>query len=411
MESILRSAGNHLKSPNDDDVIDRLSHVYCVRILVIFALLVTARQYVGDPIRCWCPNEFSGEKIQYVNHICWVTGTYYIPLDQEIPSNLDTRKEKKLSYYQWVPSILLIEALLFYIPRMVWRLGNGRTGIDVNRVVSLAIDAQYDAAENRQKVRRYLVYHLDRCLDSHNQQPTTCCHRLHYFLSAKMSLFCGKRHGNVLFGLYILVKLLYIVNAIGQLYMLNVFLKTDFTVYGLEVIRNAIYGSNVSTSPRFPLVTLCDFDIRQLSNLHKTTVQCVLSINLFNDKIFIFLWFLLVFVFTVTLLNMIQWLWRSLCPANRVNFIKKLLKIMGRVRKTGSVDKKLAYYFTHDYLRHDGVLILRLISINSNDIVVAEIVSGLWDIYKSKKVAHKYANNDPSTEGSEIYRIGDANPV
>ena len=48
-------------------------------------------------------------------------------------------------------------------------------------------------------------------------------------------------------------------------------------------------------------------------------------------------------------------------------------------------ERKLAVRFVLDYLRHDGVFTLRLIGKNSSDIVVAEIVAGLWDLYRSKK--------------------------
>ena len=35
----------------------------------VFALLITTRQYVGEPISCWCPVHFSGSNVDYANKV------------------------------------------------------------------------------------------------------------------------------------------------------------------------------------------------------------------------------------------------------------------------------------------------------------------------------------------------------
>jgi hypothetical protein len=47
-------------------------------------------------------------------------------------------------------------------------------------------------------------------------------------------------------------------------------------------------------------------------------------------------------------------------------------------------DRQLTIHFTENYLRHDGIFVLKLVAKNSTDLVVADIVSALWDNYKSK---------------------------
>ena len=47
-------SASHLRLVRDDDShVDRLSHRYTVAICVLFAIIVSTKQYAGDPIDCW----------------------------------------------------------------------------------------------------------------------------------------------------------------------------------------------------------------------------------------------------------------------------------------------------------------------------------------------------------------------
>lgn len=401
MDSIIGSVGRvaKVKVRNDDDLVDRLNHLYSTGILIIFTVVVSARQYVGDPIRCWCPAQFTGAHVDYTNNICWISNTYYIPMIETIPIEHHVRRQKELPYYQWVPVVLLLQALLFYIPCIIWRILNSQSGINIDRIVSLSTEAQYESPDNRIKTIKYVVRHLDRCLDNQREHRNTCCVRLRHILSTKMNLLCGKRYGNYLLAVYFLTKLLYIANAIGQLYLLNAFLGTQYHLYGVQVIEDLVEGKEWRAAERFPRVTLCDFEIRQLQNIQRYTVQCVLPINLFNEKIYIFLWFWFVFVAAFSCYSLLSWLWSMLFPATRITYVRKFLKIMDRIG--AGPDKKLANRFTMEYLRHDGVFTLRLVGKNSSDIVVGEIVSGLFDMYRNKKNI-QIRPNGHETEGEDV---------
>lgn len=105
---------------NDDLFVDRLNHRYTVGIIVFFAVVVTASQYSGKPINCWVPGHFTGNYNSYADDICWVSSTYNVPLEEDLPNDENVRKDKMLKYYQWTPFILLLMAMLFYLPRMIW---------------------------------------------------------------------------------------------------------------------------------------------------------------------------------------------------------------------------------------------------------------------------------------------------
>ncbi len=46
---------------NDDDIADRMNHRFTVSMLIVFAIILTLKQYAGDPIHCWHPAHFSGK--------------------------------------------------------------------------------------------------------------------------------------------------------------------------------------------------------------------------------------------------------------------------------------------------------------------------------------------------------------
>jgi hypothetical protein len=372
------------KSRNDDDFSDRLNHRFTVAVLVIFAIVVSTKQYVGEPINCWVPAHFTGNHESYTNNYCWIRNTYYLPFEEYIPKEHEDDKRHMIPYYQWMPMILLVQALLFYMPVMIWRTLNGRSGIDVNNIVESGETFQNtELAESREKTLNYMTKQMNRYLTSQREYRSGCTVSLKHFLSRTCCLCCGRRHGNYLVVLYIFSKLVFIANVIGQLFVLNMFLGHDFNLYGIDVMRSLAAGEDWTASPRFPRVTMCDFKVRRLGNVQRYTVQCVLPINLFNEKIYLFLWFWMVFVALLTLLSLVQWVLRSAFRTDRYRYIKKHLMLMNKLDPDN--DKPKLVKFVEDYLRQDGVFVLRLVGHNTNAITVTEFVCALWDEYTGKK--------------------------
>ena len=73
LDKILGKLGNviaEIRTRNDDDFIDRLSHSYTTKLLLVFTALVSTKQYVGNAIHCWCPAEYkSTPYYEYINEV------------------------------------------------------------------------------------------------------------------------------------------------------------------------------------------------------------------------------------------------------------------------------------------------------------------------------------------------------
>ena len=235
--------------------------------------------------------------------------------------------------------------------------------------------------EIREKAIRYIVNQMDRYLIAQRDYRTGCYVRLKHTIAKLCCLVGGRLYGNYLTVAYLMIKVLYAANALGQLFLLEAFMDNGFHFYGLSVIQKLMKGEEWEESSRFPRVTLCDFAIRHHTRLHNYVVQCVLTINLFNEKIFLFLWFWFVFVATVTFFNLCKWLVRSLYWRGQVNYVRKQLRAFDTTSREPGVLAK----FTENYLRRDGMFILRLIGMNMGEVVAAETLCGLWNNYSADR--------------------------
>ena len=141
----------------------------------------------------------------------------------------------------------------------------------------------------------------------------------------------------------------------------------------------------------FPRVTFCDFLVRRLGNNHRYTIQCVLPINLYNEKIFMFLWFWLVMVAAISIASFVTWAARALFGNDRVVFVANRLQ---QGRRNGRDDRALNA-FVFNYLRQDGSFLLRLIAHNTDSITTTDVICSLWDKWQKKAPRRNNDLDDP----------------
>ncbi|CAF1349697.1 unnamed protein product [Rotaria sordida] len=386
-------AQKHHSAQNDDVFIDRLNHRYTVTMLLVFATIVTTQQYYMAPIKCWVPAHFKEYYEKYADDVCWIMNTYYIPLDHDIPHAETIRYEQTLKYYQWSPFILLFMAFCFYFPRMLWRSLNDKSGLDIERLVDALLKLQQaDQHAEREKAIEHIKNLIRVYVENRYLSPTQSDnHPKKFFEKFYDSLtFWRHRHlSSFIVLLFTFVKFLFLFNSLVQIFLLNAFLGNDYHLFGFEMLAKFIRGHDWGESKRFPRVTLCDFHVREVGITHRYTVQCVLPINLFNEKIFLILWFWILLLAAVNIGDFISWLSRIISVNSRSAYVRRKLAI-NRAAINEPIDKSISFEqikldeehrskaFVRDYLQEDGCFVLRLLARNGQDIIVGEIIDRLY---------------------------------
>jgi len=288
-----------------------------------------------------------------------------------------------LKYYQWSPFILLFMAFCFYFPRMLWRSLNNKSGLDIENLVKEALKQEKaDQTEERKKTIDYItnsiIVYIENRYTSSKENPQ----KFWYFLT-----FWRHRHlSSFIVLLFTFVKFLFLINSLIQIFLLNSFLGNDYYLFGFEILNKFIHGRDWGESKRFPRVTLCDFHIREIGIIHRYTVQCVLPINLFNEKIFLILWFWILLLAAFNLGDFLSWLLRILRVDSRSAYVRRKLAMnrallseqYSKSDQTKLDEKIRSKAFVRDYLQEDGCFALRLLARNGQDIIVGEIINKLY---------------------------------
>jgi hypothetical protein len=258
-----------------DNYIYRLHYKVTVLILIVFSLLVKADQYFGDPIHCTGSKEIP-EKL--VDTYCWIQTTFSIEsawkkkvgtgvIYPGVPHfGVEKLSEEQIlhhTYYQWVGLFLLFQAIPFYIPRYLWK----ETENGLIKDLILGLDARFLNEDQKEKSRSLLVEYLHQNLNNHNK----------------------------LFLIYVTTEALNLFNVISQMFLMNKFLGGAFINYGWDVINLSEWEPLLRYNPMlkpFPRVTRCTiYKFGETLDVESRHFMCILSINILNEKVYIFLWF------------------------------------------------------------------------------------------------------------------------
>ncbi|XP_043229493.1 innexin shaking-B-like [Amphibalanus amphitrite] len=299
-----------------DSAIFRIHYSVTVLILLAFSLIVTTRQYVGNPIDCIHSKDIPED---VVNTFCWIHTTYHVPsafklkmatrpgeTGSVIYPGIGQPKHdadiKYIKYYQWVCFCLFFQAMLFYIPRWLWKHWEG------GKIHALLMDMDIGLVadvEKKQKKKMLLDY-----------------------------LQVNLRHHNYWFYKYFFCELLALANTVGQIFLMNRFFDGAFMTLGLDVIAYSDKDPDERIDPLiwvFPRMTKCTFrKYGPSSSIDVMDVLCILPLNIVNEKVYVFLWFWFLGLAGLTLINNVFRVLLMLSPRMRAYFLHVRLRFVSR---------------------------------------------------------------------------------
>ena len=255
-----------------------------IYLLLAFALTIFAKNYVGEPLQCWVPNQWKDPWEGFAESYCFVENTYFVPMNNTALPEVNKREDMEMIYYQvfiylwefgeevgtrgptvagredrnfggihqgqiskneinapsnlppfqWVPFILSVMAFFFYLPRGIWRGLSTYSGLALSDMMTAARVSQKKMDEKKGKQLMFLAQTLE--------------HKAEYVGSGAL------RYGKSLFNLYIVMKILVWLNLMLQFYFLNHFLGTGYVLWGMGILFDLINGRHWQESGHFPRV-------------------------------------------------------------------------------------------------------------------------------------------------------------
>ncbi|TGZ73318.1 hypothetical protein CRM22_001587 [Opisthorchis felineus] len=409
--------------PSMEDFADVINSLTAILFLVA-GVLITVKQYVLNSISCYIPVKPTGDNYnEYLSNYCWVHGTIPLYPNEAMPQTPEVWDEydrlRRITYYQWVPFVLGLQCILFYIPHIAWQaVCAQRSGGDLFALVKSAAEASTSERGAREKQVKRVAEFLEDMIDGQRDCHRPSARRRLQHRAYEMCGICvvSKRLGTCLVFSYLAVKVLTIVNAILQVYLIQRFLgfyadgssghksmelgktyDSDGAVvvvpnenenlngfgFGLTVANHIRQGRDWPETILFPRVAYCRVPGIRLVGVENTyTAQCALPINMLNEKIYIFFWFWIMFLIAACVLSLCIWLVRMVIAPRRKDFIKRFLRIKGVLSRQGTqIARSDLDDFIDVYLRRDGVFLVRMLALNAGEVITAEIVTVLYNNY------------------------------
>lgn len=369
-----------------DDGIDRLNRIYTPVILISTASIMGVIQFVGDPIECSMDNKDAPTDYakDYIKSWCWTHGTY---------DNIEGKNPVHLNYYQWVPVVIALQAFFFQLPYIFWATMANAGGMNLAKTLEGCETLNEVMMSLKQQTRVVVCEEIVHIIDGYLKPRI--------FLPGRRS--CMKRTFYNLVTAFFIAKFLYVLNIVAQLYAIDSFFRGKQVEIGdtlyedkhenvIEYSFRAIFGllddGVWENSWRFPMLAMCRYysEGRLAFNCKNREtdiygvrkcpmdgeVLCTLPLNLYNDKVFAVMILLMMGLMIASIVYLFIWVYRIFVPSSKNALILKLLVDIN------DEEERDVYRFIEDYLKSDGILVLKLIRHNMGVNTCSEVTEGLF---------------------------------
>ncbi|KAG5891732.1 hypothetical protein JTB14_000335 [Gonioctena quinquepunctata] len=343
-----------LEKIHTDNNVFKLHYKVTVVMLVSFSILLTSKQYFGDPINCDVE-----ERKDVINTFCWIYGTFIIKenlVDDHLPGLglPDFKKQKNAfnnqGYYQWVCITFGIQAVFFYLPKYLWKTWEG------GRL-------------------RLLIGDIGGPISNEHWNSVTKDALVKYLLHGK--------HPHKVYTLrYCICEILNFVNVIGQIYFMDWFITGNFTLYG---IAHASYKLVNPMNSVFPKIAKCTyFRYGASGSVETRDALCILPLNVLNEKLFLVLWYWFFILLVVSLLCI---MYRGLFL-----FLPKFRIYLLRAHSR-NLDKKKAMFIVSK-ISYADFFVLYKVGKNINPMIYKELLNSIYEQLVMRSSMKNFDNNE-----------------
>lgn len=284
---------------------DRFSSIWTFLLFLIIAAIVAWRHYLGPNVTCYTPSHFTPQMTQYAHDRCWSARqlTVYYPdhpvYEYTIVSHegYTRKRESTRTLYQWLPLIIACQALFFRLPDIILRVGDSLLGYGSSKVVGLVRGYKNLRSIDRTALAREMANYLNEIFAARLIKPL-----------------------GITALIIVLVKLLFFVNALTQLILLDGYMcHSNETSYGQHIVESIISRnySNIDPSPSFPREFQCYVDLHRYIPKLNHTLHCLAPVNEFNEQVYFFIWIWLLIVCIAAGISLVVFIVKTFVPVFR----------------------------------------------------------------------------------------------